>query len=120
MAREDPRGVPSIPTSRQTWRAGAEDAVADPSRRLADLEADLMALAAADDDLERDAEIAERIRIERAGVTWSARLRATHDSVVVRSIAGDARLGRRRHDGGFRDRDTRGVRAGVAWSPRGA
>lgn len=53
------------------------------------LEADLVALAAADADLERDAEVAERTRIERAQVTLADRLRAAPGYVHV-SVTGGA------------------------------
>lgn len=52
------------------------------------LEADLVALAAADADLERDAEVAERTRIERAQVLLRDRLRAARGSVHVMLLGG--------------------------------
>lgn len=52
------------------------------------LEADLVALAAADADLERDAEIAERTRIERSRITLADRLRAAPGYVHVRTRGG--------------------------------
>ncbi len=58
------------------------------------LEADLRALAAADADLERDAEIAERTRIERSTITLRDRLRGCHGSVDVTTSAGSSHSGR--------------------------
>lgn len=57
------------------------------------LEADLVALAAADADLERDAEVAERTRIERAQVTLADRLRAAPGFVHVLVTGGAAAHG---------------------------
>jgi hypothetical protein len=59
---------------------------------VAALEADLAALAAADADLERDAEAAERTRIERAAITLADRLRAARAPVRV-SVVGAAAVG---------------------------
>jgi hypothetical protein len=55
---------------------------------VAALEADLAALAAADADLERDAEAAERTRIERAAITLANRLRAARAPVRMIVIGG--------------------------------
>lgn len=52
------------------------------------LEADLVALAAADADLERDAEIADRTRIERSRLTLADRLRGAPGYVHVRTRGG--------------------------------
>jgi len=52
------------------------------------LEADLVALAAADADLERDAEVAERTRIERAQVTLTDRLRGAQGYVHLTVLGG--------------------------------
>ncbi|MGD9957615.1 MAG: hypothetical protein AB7V23_16255, partial [Candidatus Nanopelagicales bacterium] len=52
------------------------------------LEADLVALAAADADLERDAEVAERTRIERSRLALADRLRAAPGHVHVRARGG--------------------------------
>jgi hypothetical protein len=52
------------------------------------LEADLVALAAADADLERDAEVAERTRIERSRITLADRLRAAPGYLHVRTQGG--------------------------------
>ena len=61
---------------------------------VGDLEADLVALAAADSDLERDAEAGERLRIERAAVTLADRLRATRGRVELTSRGGGRHAGR--------------------------
>ena len=52
------------------------------------LEADLVALAAADADLERDAEIAERTRIERGQVLLRDRLRGARGHVHLLLLGG--------------------------------
>jgi hypothetical protein len=57
---------------------------------VASLEADLAAMAAADADLERDAEIAERTRIERGALTLADRLRAVRSPIEV-ATRGDGR-----------------------------
>lgn len=54
-----------------------------PDDLVAGLEADLAALAAADADLERDAEAAERTRIERAAIGLADRLRGALGPVEV-------------------------------------
>ena len=64
-----------------------------PADLVAALEADLAALAAADADLVRDAEVAERTRIERGSVTLEDRLRAA-GSVEVALLGGWRRAGR--------------------------
>lgn len=61
---------------------------------LAGLEADLAALAAADADLERDAEAAERTRIERSALTLADRLRAATSPVRVDLRGGASVRGR--------------------------
>lgn len=67
----------------------------EPQRDLvASLEADLQALAAADADLERDAEIAERTRIERSTITLRDRLRGAHAPVEMTTCAGSSHAGR--------------------------
>jgi hypothetical protein len=60
---------------------------------VAALEADLAALAAADADLERDAEAAERTRIERAALTLGDRLRAAQAPVRLAVLGGGSLLG---------------------------
>ena len=55
---------------------------------VAALEADLATLAAAEADLERDAEAAERTRIERAGIGLADRLRAASAPVRVTVLGG--------------------------------
>ena len=52
------------------------------------LEADRAALAAAEADLERDAEVAERTRIERSSVTLEDRMRGTAGPVEVALLGG--------------------------------
>jgi len=52
------------------------------------LEADLAAIAAADADLERDAEVAERTRIERSRIGLPDRLRAAPGYVHLRTRGG--------------------------------
>ena len=54
-----------------------------PDDLVAALEADLVALAAAEADLERDAEAAERTRIERASITLADRLRGASGPVEI-------------------------------------
>ena len=54
-----------------------------PNDLVAALEADLVALAAAEADLERDAEAAERTRIERSAISLPDRLRGTSGPVEV-------------------------------------
>jgi hypothetical protein len=61
---------------------------------VAALEADLVALAAAEDDLERDAEVAERTRIERTSVTLRDRLRGCHGAVEITTRGGGRHVGR--------------------------
>jgi hypothetical protein len=61
---------------------------------VAALEADLVALSAAEADLERDAEVADRIRIERTGVSLADRLRATRAPVEVTCRGGVMHAGR--------------------------
>jgi hypothetical protein len=59
-----------------------------PDDLVSALEADLAALAAADADLERDAEVAERTRIERSSVTLSDRLRGASERVGLLTRGG--------------------------------
>lgn len=61
---------------------------------VAALEADLAALAAAEADLERDAEIAERTRIERTSIELVDRLRAVRGPVEVSTLGGGRHSGR--------------------------
>lgn len=61
---------------------------------LAALEADLAALAAADADLERDAEAAERTRIERSALTLADRLRAATSPIRLDLRGGASVSGR--------------------------
>jgi hypothetical protein len=65
-----------------------------PHDLVAGLEADLLALAAADADLERDAEVAERTRIERTSITMVDRLRGAHGTVEVSTRGGARHCGR--------------------------
>ncbi len=60
---------------------------------VAALEADLAALAAADADLERDAEVAERTRIERSTITLRDRLRGSRGPVEVSTRGGGRHAG---------------------------
>jgi hypothetical protein len=61
---------------------------------VAALEADLQALAAAEADLERDAEVAERTRIERSTITLRERLRGSHSHIEVTTYGGSSHVGR--------------------------
>jgi hypothetical protein len=61
---------------------------------VAALEADLVALAAAEADLERDAEVAERTRIERTSITLVDRLRGARGPVEVSTLGGGRHAGR--------------------------
>jgi hypothetical protein len=70
-----------------------------PEDVVAGLEADLVALGAAESDLERDAEVAERTRIERSSVSLSDRLRGTRDTVELATLGGGRRAGRVREVG---------------------
>jgi hypothetical protein len=65
-----------------------------PDDLLAALEADLVALAAAEADLERDAEVAERTRIERTSIALVDRLRAARGPVEVTTLGGGRHAGR--------------------------
>jgi molybdopterin-binding protein len=65
-----------------------------PEDLVAALEADLVALAAAEADLERDAEVAERTRIERTAVTLRDRLRGCHGPVEIAMRGGSRHSGR--------------------------
>lgn len=60
---------------------------------VATLEADLVAIAAADADLERDAEVAERTRIERTAIALLDRVRATGTALEVTTFGGDRLAG---------------------------
>ena len=64
-----------------------------PEDVVAGLEADLVALAAAEADLERDAEVAERTRIERSSITLVDRLRGARGLVEVSTLGGGRRTG---------------------------
>jgi hypothetical protein len=66
----------------------------DHAALVAGLEADLQALAAAEADLERDAEVAERTRIERSAVTLADRLRAARGPVEISTAGGARHAGR--------------------------
>lgn len=59
-----------------------------PDDVVAGLEADLVALAAAEADLERDAEVAERTRIERSSITLVDRLRGARGPVELTTLGG--------------------------------
>jgi hypothetical protein len=65
-----------------------------PEDVVAGLEADLVALAAAEADLERDAEVAERTRIERSSITLVDRLRGARGPVELSTLGGGRRSGR--------------------------
>jgi hypothetical protein len=65
-----------------------------PDDLVAGLEADLAALAAAEADLERDAEVAERTRIERTSIALVDRLRGARGPVEVSTIGGGRHAGR--------------------------
>ena len=65
-----------------------------PDDLVAALEADLVALAAAEADLERDAEVAERTRIERTSIALVDRLRAARGPVEVSTLGGGRHAGR--------------------------
>jgi hypothetical protein len=69
----------------------------DASDMVLALEAELAALAAADADLERDAEVAERTRIERSTITLRDRLRGARGAVELATRDGS------RHSGAVRD-----------------
>ena len=60
---------------------------------VAGLEADLVALGAAESDLERDAEVAERTRIERSSISLADRLRGAHDTVELATLGEGRRAG---------------------------
>ena len=64
-----------------------------PDDVVAGLEADLVALAAADADLERDAEVAERTRIERSSITLVDRLRGARATVELTTLGGGSTSG---------------------------
>jgi hypothetical protein len=61
--------------------------------RVRGLEADLRDLAAADADLDRDAEVAERTRIERSRTSLADRLRGATGPVDVLALGGTHRRG---------------------------
>ena len=65
-----------------------------PDDVVAGLEADLVALAAAEADLERDAEVAERTRIERSSITLVDRLRGARAPIELTTLGGGSRSGR--------------------------
>jgi hypothetical protein len=65
----------------------------EPQDRVAALEAELRDLAAADADLERDAEVAERTRIERSALTLADRLRGAHGPIELATRAGGHHAG---------------------------
>jgi len=60
---------------------------------VASLEADLRALSAAEADLERDAEVAERTRAERTAITLRDRLRGAHGPVEISTYGGGTHAG---------------------------
>ena len=60
----------------------------EPEDRVSALEAELRDLAAADADLERDAEIAERTRIERSKLSLADRMRGARDPVELATVGG--------------------------------
>ena len=66
---------------------------------VAALEADLLALAGADADLERDSEVAERTRIERTTITLLDRMRAADTALDVTTSTGARAEGRVRDAG---------------------
>jgi hypothetical protein len=65
----------------------------DAAAFVAGLEADLQALAAAEADLERDSEVAERTRIERGSVTLADRLAAARGPVEIATAGGGRHSG---------------------------
>jgi hypothetical protein len=65
----------------------------DAAAFVAGLEADLQALAAAEADLERDSEVAERTRIERASLTLADRLAAARGPVEITTAGGGRHAG---------------------------
>jgi hypothetical protein len=68
--------------------ATAKEVLVGDDERVRALEAELRDLAAADADLERDAEVAERTRIERAALTLADRLRGAHAPVELATRGG--------------------------------
>lgn len=64
-----------------------------PDGLVAALEADLAALAAAEFDLERDAEVAERTRIERTAISLADRLRGAAGRVELSTVGGGRTAG---------------------------
>ena len=62
--------------------------------RVRALEDELRDLAAAEADLERDAEVAERTRIERSALTLADRLRGAHGPVEIATRGGGRHAGR--------------------------
>jgi len=64
-----------------------------PDDVVAGLEADLVALAAAEADLERDAEVAERTRIERSSITLVDRLRGARGPLELTTLGAGSPAG---------------------------
>ena len=62
--------------------------------RVRALEDELRDLAAAEADLERDAEVAERTRIERSALTLADRLRGAHGPMEIATRGGGRHAGR--------------------------
>jgi len=62
--------------------------------RVRALEDELRDLASAEADLERDAEVAERTRIERSALTLADRLRGAHGPVEIATRGGGRHAGR--------------------------
>ena len=67
---------------------------------VAALEADLVSLAHAEADLDRDGEVAERIRIERGAVTLADRLRGSRSNVEIELLGATGRVTGRLVDDG--------------------
>ena len=65
----------------------------DAAAFVSGLEADLQALAAAEADLERDSEVAERTRIERGSVTIADRLATARGPVELTTAGGSRHAG---------------------------
>jgi hypothetical protein len=65
----------------------------EPDDLVAGIEADLVALAAAEADLERDAEVAERTRIERTSILLVDRLRGARGPIEVSTLGGGRHVG---------------------------
>ena len=81
---------------------------------VAALEADLVSLAHAEADLDRDGEVAERIRIERGAVTLVDRLRGSRSNVEIELLGATGRVTGRLVDDGDGWVVLRGL-ANISW-----